>query len=126
MFGQTVTGYLLTIARRLRTGRRPSRFTPEPPAGRDSPGAFSGSTTTRQGLLGLFIQTYEGGALRRKATEGGTVYIKKPGKMRWDYTAPEKKLFISDGRTIFLLPADKQVMKNPVPDRTRPRAPCCF
>jgi outer membrane lipoprotein carrier protein len=63
-----------------------------------------------------FTQTYEGGVLRRKAIESGTVYVKKPGKMRWDYTSPEKKLFVSDGRTMFLyLPADKQVMKNPVP-----------
>ena len=64
-----------------------------------------------------FIQTYEGGVLQRKKTsESGTVYVKKPGKMRWDYTSPEKKLFISDGRTMFFyVPADKQVMKNPVP-----------
>jgi outer membrane lipoprotein carrier protein len=65
-----------------------------------------------------FIQTYEGGVLRRKASESGTVYVKKPGRMRWDYTSPEKKLFISDGRTMFLyFPADKQVMRNPVPDQ---------
>src|SRR4029453_11808297 len=65
-----------------------------------------------------FTQTYEGGVLRRKATESGTVYVKKPGRMRWDYTSPEKKLFISDGQTMFLyFPADKQVMKNPVPDQ---------
>ena len=64
-----------------------------------------------------FTQTQEGGVLRRKAaTESGTVYVKKPGKMRWDYTSPEKKVFVSDGRTMFLyFPADKQVMKNPVP-----------
>jgi outer membrane lipoprotein carrier protein len=63
-----------------------------------------------------FLQTYEGGVLRRKASESGTVYVKKPGRMRWDYTSPEKKLFVSDGRTMFLyFPADKQVMKNPVP-----------
>ena len=65
-----------------------------------------------------FTQTYEGGVLRRKATESGTVSIKKPGKMRWDYTAPEKKLFISDGRTMFMyFPADRQVMKNAVPQQ---------
>ena len=65
-----------------------------------------------------FTQTYEGGVLRRKATESGTVYVKKPGKMRWDYTVPEKKVFVSDGRTMFLyFPAEKQVMKNPVPEQ---------
>ena len=54
--------------------------------------------------------------LRRKASESGTVFVKKPGKMRWDYTTPEKKLFVSDGQTMFLyFPNEKQVMKNAVP-----------
>jgi outer membrane lipoprotein carrier protein len=66
-----------------------------------------------------FTQTYEGGVLRRKpSAEIGTVYVKKPGKMRWDYEKPEKKLVVSDGKTIFLyFPADKQVMKNAVPEQ---------
>ena len=65
-----------------------------------------------------FTQTYEGGVLRRKARERGKVYIKKPGKMRWEYESPEKKLFVSDGTTMFMyFPADKQVMKNPVPQQ---------
>jgi outer membrane lipoprotein carrier protein len=65
-----------------------------------------------------FTQTYEGGVLRRKESAAGTVYIKKPGKMRWDYTAPEKKLFVSDGQTMFMyFPNDKQVMKNAVPSQ---------
>jgi outer membrane lipoprotein carrier protein len=63
-----------------------------------------------------FTQTYEGGVLRRKGSEVGTVSVKKPGKMRWDYTSPEKKLFVSDGQTMFLyFPNEKQVMKNDVP-----------
>jgi len=63
-----------------------------------------------------FVQTYEGGVLKRKATERGTVQVKKPSRMRWDYTSPEKKLFVSDGKTMYLYwPADNQVMENPVP-----------
>ena len=63
-----------------------------------------------------FTHTYEGGVLKRKTTERGTVQIKKPGKMRWDYLAPEKKLFVSDGRMIYSwVPADKQVIRSPVP-----------
>ncbi len=63
-----------------------------------------------------FTQTYEGGVLNRKSTERGTVRIKKPGKMRWEYAAPDKKVFVSDGRKIYShIPADKQVIVGDVP-----------
>jgi len=63
-----------------------------------------------------FVHTYQGGVLKKQLTERGTVLIKKPGRMRWDYTAPEKKLFVSDGSKVyFYIPADKQVMVSPVP-----------
>lgn len=88
-----------------------------PPAS-DVAGALQRKYDAIKDFSASFNQTYEGGVLRRKASESGTVYVKKPGRMRWDYTTPEKKLFVSDGRTMFLyFPADKQVMKNPVPDQ---------
>jgi outer membrane lipoprotein carrier protein len=63
-----------------------------------------------------FIHTYQGGVLRKKITERGRVLIKKPGKMRWDYTEPEKKLFVSDGVKVYsYFPADKQVQVGSVP-----------
>jgi outer membrane lipoprotein carrier protein len=63
-----------------------------------------------------FTQTYEGGVLKKKSTERGTVQIKKPGRMRWEYTAPDRKTFVSDGRKIYSsIPADKQVIVSSVP-----------
>lgn len=63
-----------------------------------------------------FSQTYRGGPLRVQTTEQGTVAIKKPGRMRWIYTKPERKEFVSDGTDIyFYMPADKQVMVSRVP-----------
>lgn len=63
-----------------------------------------------------FTQQYESGVLKRKVTERGKVQVKKPGKMRWDYTQPEKKLFVSDGSQIYLwVPADNQVTRSAVP-----------
>lgn len=63
-----------------------------------------------------FTQEYESGVLKRKITERGTLLVKKPGKMRWDYTAPEKKLFVSDGARIHLwVPADNQVTMSAAP-----------
>ena len=63
-----------------------------------------------------FVHTYRGGVLRTKATERGTVAVKKPGKMRWVYTAPEKKTFVSDGVKIYsYIPQDRQVIVSDVP-----------
>lgn len=63
-----------------------------------------------------FTHVYEGGVLKKKSTERGTVQIKKPGRMRWEYTAPDKKVFVSDGRKIYsYIPADKQVIVSSVP-----------
>jgi outer membrane lipoprotein carrier protein len=63
-----------------------------------------------------FVQTYEGGVLRTKTTERGTVAIKKPGRMRWVYSGQERKEFVSDGQKIYsYLPADKQVIVSPLP-----------
>jgi outer membrane lipoprotein carrier protein len=63
-----------------------------------------------------FTHTYEGGVLKKKTTERGTVKIKKPGRMLWEYTAPEKKTFVADGRKVYsYIPADKQVIINNVP-----------
>jgi outer membrane lipoprotein carrier protein len=74
-----------------------------------------------------FVHTYQGGVLKRKLTERGKVLIKKPGKMRWDYDAPERKQFISDGaRMYFYIPADRQVMVSPVPPDAAATTPALF
>jgi outer membrane lipoprotein carrier protein len=63
-----------------------------------------------------FVHVYRGGALRKQATERGTVAVKKPGKMRWEYSAPEKKTFVSDGVKIYsYIPQDRQVIVSSVP-----------
>jgi outer membrane lipoprotein carrier protein len=63
-----------------------------------------------------FTHTYTGGVLKKTITERGTVQIKKPGRMRWEYTAPERKTFVSDGRKIYsYVPADRQVVVADMP-----------
>jgi outer membrane lipoprotein carrier protein len=74
-----------------------------------------------------FEQAYVGGALKRRSVERGTMAIRKPGRMRWDYEAPEKKLFISDGtRMYFYVPADKQVRVSAMPEAGRVPTPILF
>lgn len=63
-----------------------------------------------------FTHTYQGGVLRQKTSERGTLMIKKPGRMRWTYTAPEKKEFVSDGTKLYsYIPADRQVIVSDLP-----------
>jgi len=63
-----------------------------------------------------FTHSYRGGVLRTQAREQGTVTIKKPGRMRWLYTKPERKEFVSDGRKIYsYIPEDRQVVVASVP-----------
>jgi outer membrane lipoprotein carrier protein len=74
-----------------------------------------------------FVHTYQGGVLKKQLTERGTVLIKKPGRMRWDYTAPERKQFVSDGAKVyFYIPADKQVIVSSVPPNAEATTPALF
>jgi len=58
-----------------------------------------------------FTQSYRGGVLRTATIEQGTVTVKKRGRMRWVYSKPEKKEFVSDGQKMYLyIPQDRQVM----------------
>jgi outer membrane lipoprotein carrier protein len=52
---------------------------------------------------------------------GGEVWLKKPGKMRWDYVRPEKKLMVSDGGTLWVYePEDEQAFKQSLKDNALP------
>lgn len=63
-----------------------------------------------------FTHEAESGVLRKKLVERGSVMVKKPGKMRWAYKAPEEKLFVSDGVRMYMhTPADNQVLVSAVP-----------
>jgi outer membrane lipoprotein carrier protein len=74
-----------------------------------------------------FVHTYQGGVLRKEITERGRLLIKKPGKMRWEYTAPEQKLFVSDGVKMYsYLPQDKQVVVASVPPQDQATTPTLF
>ena len=74
-----------------------------------------------------FSHTYEGGVLRKKITELGHLLVKKPGKMRWDYSSPETKQFVSDGVKMYsYLPQDKQVIVASVPPDEEAPTPAMF
>ena len=54
-----------------------------------------------------FVEKYRGNGMER--TESGTLWIKRPGRMRWEYAQPHAKLFITNGKTAwFYSPGDRQ------------------
>jgi outer membrane lipoprotein carrier protein len=76
-----------------------------------------------QTLRAVFLERYSEGS-RESRVESGTVYFRKPGRMRWEYDSPEKKLFIADGKTVwFYVPADRTVTKAPVKESSDWRTP---
>src|SRR5262249_11683362 len=74
-----------------------------------------------------FTHSYQGGVLKKQITERGHLVVKKPGKMRWDYTSPEQKQFVSDGVKMYsYIPEDRQVIVASVPPDDRATTPALF
>jgi outer membrane lipoprotein carrier protein len=77
-------------------------------------------------LAADFTQIYTGPG-ERVRRESGRVLLKKPGRMRWDYTSPETKLFLSDGRWIYeYVPAERFATRTSVKESGDMRAPFAF
>jgi outer membrane lipoprotein carrier protein len=87
-----------------------------PPAAQDLARRLQAHYDTVRDFTADFTHAYRGGALHQSMTEQGQVRVKKPGRMYWTYTSPEKKEFVSDGVKIYsYIPADKVVYVSDVP-----------
>ena len=76
-------------------------------------------------LQAQFTELYRGSGIER--TESGTLWLKKPGKMRWEYRSPREKLFVSDGKDAwFYVPADHQARKTAARKLDDIRSPLAF
>jgi chaperone LolA len=72
-----------------------------------------------------FTEIYRGDGPDR--VESGTLWLKKPRKMRWEYRSPKEKLFISDGEVVwFYLPVEKQLRKTSLKKLDDVRSPIAF
>ncbi len=76
-------------------------------------------------LKASFSETYAGLGMNR--TEIGTLLLSKPGRMRWDYSAPAGKLFLIDGKYAwFYTPGDPQVQRISAKELDDLRSPLRF
>jgi outer membrane lipoprotein carrier protein len=79
-----------------------------------------------QTLQVLFREAYTGPGQPQR-TESGTLQLRKPGRMRWDYKSPMGKLFVSDGKYLWLYtPSNHQVEKMKIKESEDMRAPLAF
>ncbi len=63
------------------------------------------------GIYARFEQTSTLKALDVTDSAEGRIYIKQPGRMRWEYDRPEKQSIITNGETLWIYrPEDNQVM----------------
>ena len=72
-----------------------------------------------------FTEIYSGAGTER--TEAGTLWLKKPGKMRWEYRSPRAKLFVGDGKEAwFYVPGERQVRRTEMRKLDDLRSPLAF
>jgi outer membrane lipoprotein carrier protein len=72
-----------------------------------------------------FTETYR--AQGRARVEKGELFLRKPGRMRWQYTAPAGKLFISDGKFMYsYTPDQNRAEKMKLKEAEDLRAPLAF
>jgi outer membrane lipoprotein carrier protein len=74
----------------------------------------------------LFKEEYTPSGHGRR-TESGILMLRRPGKMRWQYSQPPGKLFISDGKLVWLYtPAENRVEKMKFQESDDMRVPLAF
>ena len=74
-----------------------------------------------------FIQESYIRMMKQTQSVEGKVKIKKPGKMRWVYGAPEEQVLISDENTLWLyIPEEEQATKVPVESIYSSNTPALF
>jgi outer membrane lipoprotein carrier protein len=76
-------------------------------------------------LQANFTEIYSGSGISRE--ESGTLWLKRPGKMRWNYEKPREKLFVSDGKTAwFYVPGEQQARRTPMKKLEDLRSPLAY
>ncbi|HVA71497.1 MAG TPA: outer membrane lipoprotein carrier protein LolA, partial [Candidatus Limnocylindrales bacterium] len=74
-------------------------------------------------MTAIFLEKYTSGEAGIRV-ESGKVYFSRPGRMRWDYDSPEKKMFLVDGRNVwYYVPADHTASRTSIKKSSDWRTP---
>lgn len=79
-----------------------------------------------RGMAAEFVQVYRGND-GRTIRESGHLLLKRPSKARWDYSEPERKLFVSDGKNVFFyVLGERHATKSTIRKSVDPQIPFLF
>jgi outer membrane lipoprotein carrier protein len=110
---------------------------PSPPAATPAPAASTTVSAALARAVALysdgtghsspFVQIYTPAGFATTRRESGTVSVQAPQRVRFDYTAPEKKVFTYDaGEGRFFSPEDKQLTVRRLSEDEKARLPVVF
>lgn len=95
----------------------PARPAPAGPALEDALRGLEAAYGKLNDLKAEFDQTAFNKSLNQSIPAKGTVYLKKGGKLRWEYADPTPQQIVSDGKTVWIYtPALAQVNVGPAPE----------
>jgi outer membrane lipoprotein carrier protein len=96
-----------------------------PPTAKDLAQRVNRHYDNLRSLRANFQESYEGLGINR--AESGTLLLEKPGRMRWEYSAPPGKVFLIDGKYAwFYTPGDPQVQRIAAKELDDLRSPLRF
>ncbi len=83
--------------------------------------------TRTHDLSAQFRQTVTNRSLGQVQEASGRLLLKRPGKMRWEYQKPDRRLYVTDGKKLWAYnPEDKQVMVHDIQSAFTSRLPLAF
>ena len=89
-----------------------------------APIALDNAARAMSGMEASFTHRFTAKSFKSSQSESGTVVFGDLPRMRWSYTAPEKKVFVFDGtNSWFYVPADKQVTTGRVTEARKRELP---
>jgi outer membrane lipoprotein carrier protein len=119
-------------------GQKPTPVSSPPPPSTARPGAIPPDASSAfdramayysddSSHFALFVQIYTPSGFATARRESGSVAIQAPQRVRFDYTAPEKKVFTYDsGEGRFFSPDDKQLTVRRLSEDEKARLPIVF
>jgi len=83
----------------------------DPQTSEEAVAALESFYTNVQSMQASFVQITRSPTMGTEEQQRGQLLLKRPKMMRWDFTRPDKRLFVTDGQQMWIhSPVDNQVI----------------